>query len=84
MHLEYGVILTSIIAFTGAVVWMVRLEGKVNNNEKSVDNAQKDIDALRIKHESLDSKVVQELITIRESLARIEGRLDAQRDKHGS
>lgn len=59
----------------GVVVWLVRLEGRVNY----IDAAQKDLHAdvaeLRVKHESLDSKVVEQLSQVRESLARIEGAL---------
>jgi hypothetical protein len=52
----------------GLIVWLVRLEGKVSQSEKQLD-------ALQIKHESLDSKVVEQLADVRESLARIEGAL---------
>lgn len=57
-----------IAALVGLVVWLVRLEGKALNSEKQLD-------ALQIKHESLDSKVVEQLSDVRESLARIEGAL---------
>lgn len=55
-------------ALIGLVVWLVRLEGKALQSEKQLD-------ALQIKHESLDSKVVEQLSDVRESLARIEGAL---------
>ena len=42
--------LTLSIAF---ITWLVRLEGRVNYNEKANEQTQKDIDSLRIKHEAL-------------------------------
>ena len=63
------------IASLGVVIWLVRLEGQVSNNRELVLGCQKDVDDLRIRHESLDSKVVEQLAQVRESLARIEGAL---------
>ena len=57
------------------VVWLVRLEGKINAADKSNLETQKDVDELRIKHEELDSKIIEQLSKIRESLARLEGSL---------
>lgn len=75
-----------ILAGIGLVVWLVRLEGKVKtSSDKIRDNRQEyreavatcqaEIKALTVKHESLDSKVVEQLAQVRESLARIEGAL---------
>lgn len=61
-------------ALIGLIVWLVRLEGKATNSEKQLD-------ALQIKHESLDSKVVEQLSDVRESLARIEGALGVHYEK---
>ena len=58
----------------------IRLEGKVIMGEKQVSIAQKEIDTLLVKHEALDSKVVEQLASVRESLARIEGALGVKRD----
>lgn len=69
---EYWSIL---VAMIGLVVWLVRLEGKTDNNEKYIERVEKQTDALEIKHEQLDSKLVQQLADVRESLARIEGAL---------
>jgi peptidoglycan hydrolase CwlO-like protein len=64
---------TIIISAIGAVIWLVRLEGKVSHiNEKS-NETQKDVDSLRVKHDALDSKIVDKLAEISERLARIEG-----------
>lgn len=69
---DYFEILAAIL---GAVVWLVRLEGKVAHAERLALEAQKDVDNLRVKHESLDSKIVEQLGEVRESLARLEGAL---------
>jgi len=62
-------------ASIGLIVWLVRLEGKTSNNEKAIERVEKQADALEIKHEQLDSKLVQQLAAVREALARIEGAL---------
>lgn len=69
MKVEY------LIAAVSIVVWLVRLEGKINNNTTLANNAQKSVDDLRVKHESLDSKIIEQLAQVRESLARLEGAL---------
>lgn len=61
------------LAFVSVVVWLVRLEGRVNANEKSNDRTQEDVNQLRVKHEALDSGLVKELTQIKITLARIEG-----------
>jgi hypothetical protein len=62
-----------VLAVIGAIVWLVRLEGKTDAAIKSNTETQKDIDELRIRHEGLDSKIVEQLARVRESLARLEG-----------
>ena len=62
-------------AAIGLIVWLVRLDGKTSNNEKAIERVEKQADALEIKHEQLDSKLVQQLAAVREALARIEGAL---------
>lgn len=61
------------------IVWLVRLEGKVKHTEKLAEEAQKDVDVLRVRHENLDSKIVDQLTQVRESLARLEGALNIKR-----
>lgn len=67
------------VAGVGLVVWLVRLEGKVLANERANVETQKDVDALRIEHNSLNHQTVKQLSEIRESLARIEGRLSVEK-----
>jgi Mg2+/Co2+ transporter CorB len=73
-----------ILALLAFVIWLVRLEGKVKQSENliaahreeyrsMVATAHTEIKTLTAKHESLDSKVVEQLAQVRESLARIEG-----------
>lgn len=67
-----------IFAGLAAVVWLVRLEGKILAQEKANVETQKDVDGLRIDH----SKIADDLARIRESLGRIEGAmLSRQREE---
>ena len=66
---------TIMAAIVGLIVWLVRLEGKTSANEKAIERVEKQVDSLEIKHEQLDSKLVQQLAAVREALARIEGAL---------
>lgn len=70
-----------ITAIVGVTVWLVRLEGKQLLIEKQVAICQKEVDSLQIKHEALDSKVVEQLASVRESLARIEGALGVSKER---
>jgi hypothetical protein len=65
----------AILAGVGVIVWLVRLEGKIHAVEKANHETQKDVDDLRVRHETLDSEIVEQLSNIRESLARLEGSL---------
>lgn len=59
------------------VIWLVRLEMRVSTqkeNLKAIElKTEKEMAEIKIKHEVLDSKVVEQLAQVRESLARIEG-----------
>lgn len=68
-----------LVALVSITVWIVRLEGKAAILDKQIAVNQKEIDALVIKHEALDSKVVEQLASVRESLARIEGALGVKK-----
>lgn len=70
--LEY---LELVVAVIGVVVWLVRLEGKLLQQERLVTEAQKDIDVLRTQHEGVYAKIADQLSAVRESLARLEGKL---------
>ncbi len=64
----------------GLVVWAVRLEGKITLIENSYRQLETEHNSLRAEHNALNSSTLQELSKIRESLARIEGRLLGQFD----
>jgi len=64
-----------LLAALALIVWNVRHEGKTNQLERLVNEAQKDIDTLRVKHENLDSKIVEQLTEIKQILAHLQGAL---------
>lgn len=68
-----------LISCTGFIVWLVRLEGRIEAVKASNQETQKDVDALRIEHNTLNHQTVKQLAEIRESLARIEGRLSVEK-----
>lgn len=65
--------LTGLLACIGFVVWLVRLEGQVGFLKKQVDE-------LTIKHDALDSQLVQKLSRLETAIARIEGYLKANKE----
>jgi len=64
----------------GGLIWGLRLEGEVKMNKRLTANAQSDIDTLRVKHEALDSKVLEKISQIQQTVARIEGMLEARNE----
>lgn len=62
------------------VVWLVRLEGRVDRIQEHGRRTDGKVDTLQTKHEALDSRVVEQLASVRESLARIEGALGVRPD----
>lgn len=61
------------------IVWLVRLEARIKQSERDIYENAKDIDILRARHEDLDSRVLRELMEVKQALARIEGRLDIKK-----
>lgn len=75
--MNLGVEVISLIAMViGGLVWGVRLEGRVNANDKANENTQKDVDDLRARHETLQSELVKDVNEIKIALARIQGLLE--------
>lgn len=70
----------AVTVLIGLVAWFVRLEANQKSDKREgdirADRFEKDLDNVRIKHEALDSKVINELSEIKQSLARIEGKLE--------
>jgi hypothetical protein len=69
-----------ILTGLGFIIWLIRLEGRVNMNEKTTSIAQSDLEALQIKHEALDSKVLEKISQIQQTVARIEGMLESRNE----
>lgn len=67
--------LTVVGFFTTLIGGFFHLKGETRYARQVAEGAQKDIDELRVRHESLDSKIVEQLSQVRESLARLEGAL---------
>jgi hypothetical protein len=76
---DFNLILTASGMLLGGVVWLVRLEGKIMQVERSNQETQKDVDDLRVRHEALDERLMEKLSHIEKSLARIEGHLEGPR-----
>ncbi len=72
---------TLFIAAIGYIVWLVRLEGRINAIDIANNRTQKDVDDLRIRHEALDSGLVKQLTEIKVTLAEIRGTLSGMKEK---
>ena len=72
-------VIGAVATLIALVVWLVRLEGRVNQVTKDATENARRTEALQIRHESLDSRIMQELANLREGLARIEGRLETMK-----
>ncbi len=59
----------------GLLVWFLRLEGTVKSLKRENELLEKRIDDVHGDHKSLAKSVVIELVFVKESLARIEGKL---------
>lgn len=68
-------------AITGLsyIVWQVRLEGKVKYLEQEVEDRTNDIKELRSEVSHINSDIIKQLTSIKESIARIEGALQAKK-----
>lgn len=72
---EYWPVITGFLA---VVIWGIRLEGRINMHDTLIEDAQADIKDLRIRHEALDSKVLEKISQIQQAVARIEGMLESK------
>lgn len=68
-----------LVASAGVIVWLVRLEGRIKQSERDIQNVDKAVDILTARHEDLDSRVLKELMEVKQALARIEGRLETNK-----
>jgi len=87
-----GLLVTLGLPALGGVIWLIRLEGRVNYIEKVDEQRseakQSQIDALKVgqaeirtKHEHLDSRIFEEIARLREMLAELKGILKQTTDK---
>lgn len=76
---ETSDLMTASLAFLGGIIWLVRLEGRINNLDRILDMVQAEADDLRKRHEALDERLMSKLSEIEKALARIEGHLEGPR-----
>lgn len=62
-----------LLAICGLVVWSIRLEGKVLQNERDCTRMQSNVDTLSKTQADIEKSVLEQLARIRESLAKLEG-----------
>lgn len=67
--------LKAALAVIGTIIWLVRLEGRVNSNEKRCDAMDTAVKTVSEAHGTLQLQISNELGSIKESLARLEERL---------
>lgn len=68
------------MAIIAGVVWLVRLEGRVNHQSELLTTSRDSVDDLRRRHEDLGAKVVEKLSAIETGLARLDGYLKAKKE----
>lgn len=73
--MDQTVVITLGLSAIAGIVWLVRLEGRVNHADKRIEYMEKRNEVVEAKVEVLDGHVVEELSKLRESVARIEGYL---------
>lgn len=61
-----------ISSFIGLVVWLASLKSEIKSTQKELHVLNKEVDALIVKHDALDNKILNELSKIRESIVRLE------------
>ena len=75
-------IVALILSAIGAIVFIMRVEGRTNALHERVERIEKDHDELRIRVQTIDSELVKELTQIKVTLAKIEGFIQTfQREK---
>lgn len=62
-----------VLALLVALVWIIRLEGRVNLMDEKIEKNRGDMNNIGRKTSEKDDKIWDSLVAIKESLARIEG-----------
>lgn len=70
-----------VLVVFAVLAWFLRCEGRIKALEKDIYLTNKRIDDLHTDHKALAEKVVIDLITVKEALARIEAVLRMSDDK---
>ena len=65
-----------ILSGTAALIWLVRLEGRLITALEKVKDLSSQVSNQEKKHEALDNKIMEKLSFIERSLAKIEGQLN--------
>lgn len=66
-----------------ALVWLVRLEGRILGALDKIRDLSAQIVNQEKKHDALDNRIMEKLSFIERSLAKIEGQLISRRNEHG-
>lgn len=67
-----------LLVAAGGLIWLIRLEGRVNSCQDNNNVLEKKTDKIENKHDALDNRIVDKLSIIEKSLAKIEGRLSIE------
>jgi hypothetical protein len=65
-----------------AAAWFFRLEFRVGQLEKTTEQTKKDLNTVKNDYAASNSKLLEEVTKLRESLARIEGALHIPKKRH--
>lgn len=76
-HLEAVLVLISLSV--AGIAWLVRLEYLGKTNARDIEKLNLRVIAQEVKHEALDSRVMDQLTEIKISLAKIEGKLGIEK-----
>lgn len=68
-------------AILGLVIWLVRLEGKIRQNDKDIDRIDANSIQLEKKSDTVFEKIFDKLSTIEITLAKVEGKLSNEKAK---
>jgi hypothetical protein len=86
-----GEVFPTVLAGVAFIVWLIRLEGRMNAHEEidtlrfeniglRQDHLDKEQDEIKQKHEKLEGKIIDKLSVIEKTLSKIEGRLSIDMD----
>jgi len=84
-RLNIGNLVTVIIVLIGAVIWLIRIEGRVNQNGDNIEDNKTEIERSETRQMrtiyGVESRQNSKFIEIKNLLQRIEDKLDRKVDK---